>query len=264
MSKVDDCIVDEVHAVRGASTSDISSMSIDTSNSSNNSNSRKTRQKLMRFEPSSCSLASEIILLRELKLVPVKLYPLQLSRATHARLFLSRIEWIAIHEVLERDEGVVYYVLNVYQKRQQKGLPTAARNPSTRQVRSYKTLPDSEPETRRPDYQIEQRYSSFARLRSNVASAARKYHSKCRVCMYCVNVLEFLHTSPSRPNLKVKFTTQPDERKTILSSFINQLVQVVRDDYLSCPRTLKRGYHMIPALVQRFLAEQTGESYFYS
>uniref|UniRef100_A0AAV1VEG2 PX domain-containing protein n=1 Tax=Peronospora matthiolae TaxID=2874970 RepID=A0AAV1VEG2_9STRA len=239
MSKVDDCIEDEVPAVRSASTFDTSSTSIDTSSSS----SRKTRQKLMRFEPSSCSLASEIILLRELKLVPVKLYPLQLSRAMHVRLFLSRIEWIAIHEVLERDEGVVYYVLNVYQKCQQKGLPaTAARNRSTRQVRSYKTLPDSEPETRRPDYQIEQRYSSFARLRSNVASAARKYHPKCRVCTYCVSVLDFLHTSPSRPNLKVKFTTQPDERKAILSSFINQLVQVVRDDYLSCPRTLKRGF----------------------
>ncbi|CAI5733980.1 unnamed protein product [Hyaloperonospora brassicae] len=242
-------------------------MSLDrSSHRTSSSRSNKSRNTTLSKETTSCSLASEIFLLRELNLVPVTLYPLQLSRAMAIRLFLSRIEYVAIHEVLEREEGVMYYVLNMYRKCQQKGLPPAARNVTTtrhRHLRSYTNVRGLELENRRFDYQIEQRYSSFARLRSNVANVARKYHPKCRVCAYCVNVLKFLHLTPSKPSLKVKFTTQPDERKPLLSSFINQLVHVVREDYLSCPRTL-RGYHAIPALVQRFLSEQTGESFFYS
>ncbi|KAE8971401.1 hypothetical protein PR003_g27648 [Phytophthora rubi] len=202
-------------------------------------------------------LASEILLLRELELAPVMMHPQQVSRATEIRLFLSRIEFIAIHEVVEREEGVVYFVLDVYRFRQQKGLP------STRRSRSRKLSAGQPvtPQNRGPDYQIEQRYSSFARLRSNVAHIARKHHPKCRPCAYCVGLLDFLHVAPCKPSLKVKFTTTTEERKHILSAFINELLYVAREDYTTCPRSL-RGYHIIPALVKRFLSEQTGESFF--
>ncbi|GMF21188.1 unnamed protein product [Phytophthora lilii] len=176
-------------------------------------------------EPAS-PLAAEIRMLRELELAPVMMYPQQVSRATEIRLFLSRIEFIAIHEIIEREEGVVYFVLDVYRYRQQKGLPStrSSRKLSAGQPLSHKKLADREPQDRRPDYQIEQRYSSFARLRSNVAHIARKHHPKCKTCAYCAALLDFLHVTPCKPSLKVKFTTTTDERKLILSAFINELV----------------------------------------
>ncbi|KAG6966452.1 hypothetical protein JG688_00006769 [Phytophthora aleatoria] len=209
-------------------------------------------------------LASEILMLRELELAPVMIYPQQVSRATEIRLFLSRIEFIAIHEVIEREEDVIYFVLDVYRYRQQKGLPStrsSRRKLSAGQLDPQKWLADREPENRGPDYQIEQRYSSFARLRSNVAHIARKHHPKCKTCAYCSSLLDFLHVTPCKPSLKVKFTTTTEERKHILSSFINELLYMAREGYTCCPRSL-RGYHIIPALVKRFLSEQTGESFF--
>lgn len=209
-------------------------------------------------------LSSEILMLRELELAPVMMYPQQVSRATEIRLFLSRIEFIGIHEVIEREEGVIYFVLDVYRYRQQKGIPSTRstlRKLSTGHPVPYKKMVGLEPEDRGPDYQIEQRYSSFARLRSNVAHIARKHHPMCKSCAYCSGLLDFLHVMPCKPSLKVKFTTTTEERKHILSAFINELLYVAREDYTSCTRSL-RGYHIIPALVKRFLSEQTGESFF--
>lgn len=94
-----------------------------------------------------------------------------------------------------------------------------------------------------------------------MAHIARKHHPKCQACAYCSGLLDFLHVAPCKPSLKVKFTTTTEERKHILSTFINELVRVAREDYTTCPRSL-RGYHIIPALVKRFLSEQTGESFF--
>ncbi|RLN21116.1 hypothetical protein BBJ28_00001609 [Nothophytophthora sp. Chile5] len=207
-------------------------------------------------------LATEILMLRELELAPVMMHPQQVSRATEIRLFLARIERIAIHEVIERDEGVIYFVLDVYQYRQQKGLPsTRSRRKSSPQPMAHSLLGVSEPSNRVPDYQIEQRYSSFSRLRSNVAHIARKHHPKRKPCAYCRGLLDFLHVTPCKPSLKVKFTTTTEDRKVILGTFINDLVYAARENYASCPRSL-RGYHIIPALVKRFLSEQTGANFF--
>ncbi|CAI5737520.1 unnamed protein product [Peronospora destructor] len=213
-------------------------------------------------EGATTSLDVTIIMLRELKLAPVMMFPQQMSRAREVRQFLSRIEFITIHDVREREDGVIYFVLDVYRYRQQKGLPSTRRSVSSGQLLLPPKRPgDHEPKDRGPDYQIEQRYSSFARLRSNVAHSARKRHPKCKSCTYCVGLLHFLQVTPYKPSLKVKFTTTTEERKHILSSFINELVFVTREDYTSCPRSL-RGYHIIPALIKRFLLEQTGDSFF--
>ncbi|KAF4318602.1 hypothetical protein G195_008089 [Phytophthora kernoviae 00238/432] len=184
-------------------------------------------------------LTTEVMVLRELELAPVVLHPQQISRATEIRLLLARIEFIAIHEVIVREEGVIYFVLGIYRYRQQKGLPStrnSRRKLSASQPIASKKLSDREPTDRAPDYQIEQRYSSFARLRSNVAHIARKHHPKCKTCAYCSGLLDFLHMTPCKPSLKVKFATTTEERKHILSAFINDLVYMVREGYASCPR----------------------------
>ncbi|CEG38919.1 uncharacterized protein PHALS_08964 [Plasmopara halstedii] len=203
-------------------------------------------------------LTSERLMLRELQLAPVTVYPQRVSRAMEIRLCLSRIEYIAIREVITREEGTSYFVLDVYLYRQQKGLPSSRRKLFSN---SSKRLADCEPQNRKPDYHIEQRYSSFARLRSNVSHSARKHHPLCKACAYCTSVLDFLHMTPCKPSLRVKFTTTTEERKAILSSFINELVYNVREDYTSCPRS-SSGFHIIPAIVKRFLSKQTGETFF--
>lgn len=201
-------------------------------------------------------MSSDALLVRELTLAPVLMVPQQLSRATEIQLFLERIELLEVRSVIERDEGVVYYVVDLYRYQQQKGIPTRRKSapPTPRSA-----TPAGQ--DRRPDYQIEQRYSSFARLRHNVANIARKRHPRGRACAYCDSLLDFLQTTPSKPSLKVKFTTTVEDRQLILGAFINDLVYAVRDGYGSCARSL-HGYHIIPALVRRFLAEQTGANFF--
>ncbi|CAH0482175.1 unnamed protein product [Peronospora belbahrii] len=224
-------------------------------------------QKVMTIDAATenaahASVVVKIPFLRELELAPVMMFPQQVSRAMEVRQFLSSVEFIAIHDVIEREDNVMYFVLDVYRYRQQKGLPSTRCNVSAGQLfPPHKRPADHEPKNRDPDYQIEQRYSSFARLCSNVVHIARKHHPRYKSCAYCDGLLDFLHMTPCKPSFKVKYTTTTKERKDILSSFINELVFAAREDYTSCQRSL-RGYHIIPALVQRFLLKQTGESFF--
>ncbi|GAB9471883.1 hypothetical protein Gpo141_00009079 [Globisporangium polare] len=216
-------------------------------------------------------------------LFPVAVVPQHVPRATEIQLFLSHIEYIEINSVVTREEGVVYYVLDVYRYRQQNGLPTTRRRSSApppmqqqNQQQQNQSAPASTPssklrhplqrggssqQTREPDYQIEHRYSSFARLRSNVWQIARKRHRRGRACAYCGSLNKFFMESDAQPNLKVKFTTNTEKRKEILGKFINDLLFAARDDHVQCARSL-RGYHHVPVLMKRFLNEQTGETFF--
>jgi hypothetical protein len=213
-------------------------------------------------------LSSDAILVRGLKLAPVPMTPHQLSRATDIQLFLERVERIEIHDVIDRDENIVYYVLDIYRYQQQKGIPTRRRASSAAPPPSLTSAHPQSPlqlehgrQERTPDYRIEQRYSSFARLRRNVANIARKRHPHGRACAYCHSVLHFLDTTSAKPCLKVKFASSVDDRKEILGTFISELVFAVRENHGTCTRSL-HGYHMIPAIVRRFLAEQTGANFF--
>lgn len=214
-------------------------------------------------------LSSDAILVRGLSLAPVPMTPHQLSRATEIQLFLERVEFIEIRDVIERDENIIYYVVGIYRYQQQKGIPTRRRAssatppppPATATLLPSPLQLEHVRQERKPDYQIEQRYSSFARLRRNVANIARKRHPHGRSCAYCHSVLHFLQTTPAKPCLKVKFASSVDERKAILGSFISELVYAVREAHTDCARSM-HGYHMIPALVRRFLAEQTGANFF--
>lgn len=197
-------------------------------------------------------------------LFPVVVTPQQVPRATEIQLFLNRIEHIEINSVIEREDNVIYYILDIYRFRQQNGIPTR-RTPTTAapplsQQQKYLQKSDSL-QHREPDYRIEHRYSSFARLRSNVWQTARKRHPRRRSCCYCGSLINFFLQTDAQPNLKVKFTTTTDKRKEILSKFINDLLVATRDNHVHCARSM-RGYHQIPMLMRRFLNEQTGETFF--
>lgn len=210
-------------------------------------------------------------------LFPVVVVPQHVPRATEIQHFLSRIEYIEINSVVTREDDVVYYVLDVYRYRQQNGLPTTRRRSSApapvQQQQQGQTAVNhsklqhplqrggSNQQAREPDYQIEHRYSSFARLRSNVWQIARKRHRRGRACVYCGSLTKFFMESNAQPNLKVKFTTNTEKRKEILGKFINDLLFTARDDHVHCARSL-HGYHQVPVLMKRFLNEQTGENFF--
>lgn len=213
-------------------------------------------------------------------LFPVAVMPQHVPRATEIQLFLSRIEFIEINSIVFRDDDVVYYVLDVYRYRQQNGLPTTRRrssapppvqqqqldnqtaaNHSKHHRHQLQQSGSSSQTGREPDYQIEHRYSSFARLRSNVWQIARKRHRRGRACKYCGSLVQFFTESDAQPNLRVKFTTNTEKRKEILGKFINDLLFAARDDHVQCARSL-RGFHQVPMLMKRFLNEQTGENFF--
>lgn len=227
-------------------------------------------------------------------LFPVLVVPQHVPRATEIQLFLRRIECVEITSVVERDDNVVYYVLDVYRHRQQNGIPSRHRRgmalgaePSTpsqqrrhcsghrskytRQLSSTSAsntdASSGAAETtlathvRKPDYQIEHRYSSFARLRSHVWHIARKRHRRGTVCVYCDALVTFFSASDAQPNLRVKFTTNTEMRKALLRQFINDLLAAARADCSACTRS-HRGVHPIPLLMKRFFHEQSGENFF--
>uniref|UniRef100_K3WE36 PX domain-containing protein n=1 Tax=Globisporangium ultimum (strain ATCC 200006 / CBS 805.95 / DAOM BR144) TaxID=431595 RepID=K3WE36_GLOUD len=215
-------------------------------------------------------------------LFPVLMTPQQVPRATEIQLFLNRIEYIEINDVVEREDDVVYYILDIYRYRQQNGIPTRRRAHTATAIAATSPQSSSTPRApvltapqqkqpqlsksdslalRVPDFQIEHRYSSFARLRANVWQIARKRHRRGQSCSYCGSLVNFFLQTDAQPNMKVKFTTTTDARKAILSKFINDLLLTTRDNHVDCARSM-RGYHQIPVLMKRFLNEQTGETFF--
>ncbi|TYZ68001.1 hypothetical protein PybrP1_008326, partial [[Pythium] brassicae (nom. inval.)] len=203
-------------------------------------------------------------------LFPVRVLPQHVPRATEIQSFLSRIEYIEINTVVEREDDVVYYVLDVFRYRQQNGIPTRLRSAAAAPLSSAALQPKRPPtparsgsgqSVRAPDYQIEHRFSSFARLRSNVLQIARKRHRRGDSCAYCSALVAFFLESDAQPDLRAKFKTNTEARKRILSQFANALLVATRDNHVLCSRSM-RGYHQIPVLMKRFFSEQTGENFF--
>lgn len=203
-------------------------------------------------------------------LFPVRVLPQQVPRATEIQSFLSRIEYIEINTVVEREDDVVYYVLDVFRHRQQNGIPTRLRAATTPvssivgppvQVLAPRSGSSHAPVPRTPDYQLEHRFSSFARLRSNVLQLARKRHRRGHTCAYCSSLVTFFLESDAQPDLKAKFRTNTEMRKQLLGQFANALLVATRDHHVVCTRSV-RGSHPIPVLVKRFFSEQTGETFF--
>lgn len=204
-------------------------------------------------------------------LTPVEVCPQQVSKATEMAVFLDRIEHIEIRDVIEREENVVFYVLDVYHFQEQKGIPKTSASTSSSGSSSADRMHNGKRscDGRRPDYQLEHRYSSFARLRSRVWDAARRRHGRkpslfktnASSCAFCHKLVALLESSRQQPCLRVKFKTTTEARKGILSAFINDLVRTVRENNTQCARSL-RGYHEIPAHVKRFLTPPTGANFF--
>ncbi|TMW63691.1 hypothetical protein Poli38472_002632 [Pythium oligandrum] len=189
-------------------------------------------------------------------LAPRRLVPKRISKTSELWICLDRIESIEIRSYNFKDEGVIHYVLDVYHYQEQHRIPTNRTAISGRTRRALSL------EGRKPDFQIEQRYSNFASLRSKVLKATRCSSTQCA---YCQRVVEYLATSKTQPCFKVKMSTTPDMRKTILSQFMMDLVRLAREQRNECALAhLQNGQYlprMVPGIVKRFLTVQTGENF---
>ncbi|KAG1703968.1 hypothetical protein DVH05_006974 [Phytophthora capsici] len=136
-------------------------------------------------------------------------------------------------------DGATVYVVNVYLRYIQKGLPPACvlLGETDKQRRQRLQL---ERELERPVYQVEHRYSAFRDLRRRImktvsARSENRYH---QLCTYCSRV-KFIDSStnfpPRIPNRGVVATCTgwrklcTHFRKRQLESFVNQLLRAAKD-----------------------------------
>ncbi|GLD97681.1 hypothetical protein PINS_up006371 [Pythium insidiosum] len=192
-----------------------------------------------------------------------RLLPKNVSPVARLWIFLDRIECIAIRDVVYRDDDAVHFVLEVFLYQEQCRLP----------LNHESTLQPAQPVVHRSaDFVLEKRYSNFSTLRNRLWGAAREqqHHHKCA---YCKRVARYLATSESQPSWRMKFMTTTEQRKTLLSQFVSDLVGLVRhrqwrhectrlNQFPSCaPPSNAQLNATLPGVLRRFLTAQTGENF---
>ncbi|KAG7394563.1 hypothetical protein PHYBOEH_005017 [Phytophthora boehmeriae] len=186
----------------------------------------------------------------------------RLSTISKFAVKLNQIHHIRISSTYEDDNGAIVYVVNVYLRYVQKGLPPATESESQRKKRLQ-----LQRETERPMYQVAHRYSAFRELKRRAIKTvnAPGEHRHLMHCAYCSRV-KFIDSSATFPprvpigrGLVAKATgwqaicTQ--FRKRQLESFVNQLLRAAKDlSYRTgsdqCPRFL-----VVSQILNLFLSE---------
>lgn len=163
----------------------------------------------------------------------------RLSTSAKHAMKLNQIHHVSICATYDDDSGATVYVLNVYLRYVQKGLPPPApQRPESEKQRKQRLRLQWALE--RPVYQVEHRYSAFRELRRRVVRAvnAPGDHKHAMQCAYCsrVKFIDSAATFPPRvPNrgLVARVTGWQSictlVRKRQLESFINQLLRAAKD-----------------------------------
>ncbi|KAF1332433.1 hypothetical protein FI667_g3511, partial [Globisporangium splendens] len=178
------------------------------------------------------------------RLQPKTLEPHRCSTATAPLAFLANIEKIEINETRVRN-GVTYYVLDVYLFHYNSRLPAILNNPR-------RALAQQTPiEGRKPDYQVEHRYSEFSLLREQA------FDWSCMnpqfVCDYCNEFIIYIRFELCQPRFLTKFTTSKSQRKKILQSFITSFIRLAQ--YKGYHNRECNAHEHIPHLVERFVRD---------
>ncbi|KAL4137674.1 hypothetical protein PRIC2_001190 [Phytophthora ramorum] len=164
----------------------------------------------------------------------------RLSTITKFAMKLNQIHHVKICATFDEYEGgATVYVVNVYLRYMQKGLPPASLLLGESESQRKKRL-QLEREMERPMYQVEHRYSVFRELRRRVMKtvSARDDHRNHQQCAYCSRV-KFIDSStgfpPRMPNRGLVATCTgwrqicTHFRKRQLESFVNQLLKAAKD-----------------------------------
>ncbi|POM57638.1 Hypothetical protein PHPALM_37821, partial [Phytophthora palmivora] len=180
----------------------------------------------------------------------------RISTISKFAMKLNQIHHIKICATYDESaDGATVYVMNVYLRFVQKGLPPSSLNVYLRFVQ--KGLPPSslvlgesesqrkkrlrlERELERPVYQIEHRYSAFRELRRRIMKTVNerggdRYHQHCTYCSRVKFIDSSTSFPPRVPNRGLVATCTGWRhlctyfRRRQLESFVNQLLKAAKD-----------------------------------
>ncbi|TDH70931.1 hypothetical protein CCR75_008212 [Bremia lactucae] len=180
----------------------------------------------------------------------------QLSTIAKSAMSLNEIYRVQICGTYV-SHGVTFYVVNVFLRTTQKGLPTA----ETLEQRRRRLRQEYQNQT--PDYQIDRRYSDFRAMVKSISKVVND-HDHFRFCAYCsrVGTIQSAARFPSRiPGLFGACGRQllTRIRKYRLESFMNHLLNTSKDmsyrtsTYNQCSR-----FCIVSQILNQFLASGEG------
>ncbi|RLN56731.1 hypothetical protein BBP00_00007857 [Phytophthora kernoviae] len=162
---------------------------------------------------------------------------------------LNEIYRIHIYSSYTHEDGATVYVVNVFLKKTQKGLPTVETlSQRKRRLRCEQKL-------MAPDYQVEHRYSDFRAMVKSI-SAVVNDHDHFRFCAYCSRVgttesaAGFPSRVPSRGPVRQLVTRI---RKSRLEHFVNQMLKAAKDNSYRSGSGLCHRFLIVSELLHSFL-----------
>ncbi|KAG1703967.1 hypothetical protein DVH05_006973 [Phytophthora capsici] len=182
----------------------------------------------------------------------------QLSTTAKSAMLLNEIYRVEISSSYERD-GATIYVLNVFLRTTQKGLPTL----ETLDQRRCRLRRENKGQT--PDYQVEHRYSDFRAMVKSVSDVVND-HDHFRFCAYCsrVGTMEsaagFPPRVPNRGPLAAGWRQLVTRiRKHRLERFMNQFLKASKDmSYRSSARSHCGRFVTVSRILNNFLTPRGG------
>ncbi|KAG7394562.1 hypothetical protein PHYBOEH_005016 [Phytophthora boehmeriae] len=173
----------------------------------------------------------------------------QLSTTAKSSMSLNEIYHVQICSSYRQEDGATVYVVNVFLKKTQKGLPTV----ETLSQRKRRLRREQESLT--PDYQVEHRYSDFRAVVKNI-SAVVNDHDHFRFCAYCSRVgttesaAGFPPRVPSRGPVRQLVTSI---RKSRLEHFVNEMLRAAKDNSYRSGSGLCHRFLIVSELLHSFL-----------
>ncbi|GMF49297.1 unnamed protein product [Phytophthora fragariaefolia] len=179
----------------------------------------------------------------------------QLSTTAKSAMSLNEIYRVGISSTYEAD-GATMYVVDVFLRTTQKGLPTL----ETLDQRRLRLRQEFKGQT--PDYQVEHRYSDFRAMVKSISDVVND-HDHFRFCAYCsrVGTTESAAGFPPRVPNRGPFAAGLRQllarvRKYRLESFMNQLLKASKDmSYRTSGNGQCRRFLVVAQIMSSFLAQ---------
>ncbi|KAG6966445.1 hypothetical protein JG688_00006763 [Phytophthora aleatoria] len=182
----------------------------------------------------------------------------QLSTTAKSAMSLNEIYRVQISSTYESDDATIY-VVNVFLRTTQKGLPTV----ETLDQRRRRLCREYQGQT--PDYQVEHRYSDFRAMVKSISDVVND-HDHFRFCAYCSRVgttesaAGFPPRVPNRGPLAAGWRQLLTRvRKHRLERFMNQMLKASKDMSYRTSATNQCGrFLVVSQIMNSFLAPREG------
>ncbi|RLN87402.1 hypothetical protein BBJ28_00001552 [Nothophytophthora sp. Chile5] len=166
--------------------------------------------------------------------------------------FLNSVDHIAIQETRSDADETVLYVLEVYLSLPTSRLPTSPSDSTASS--SLRRRPST---SGHPTYKVERCFSDFEELRENVLSCVSGL-PQC-TCQYCMDFLVYIRYKFSQPRGIVKFAAGTEKRKQILTTFINDFVNMGQRRVQKIGKRKCEAQALVPAVLEAFLLDHAAD-----